>query len=249
MSGLPHIYPYTSIAVKYPTHKMTPEVFGNALQDVIRLQSKRDEEGIQNLIRNDKPDTRGIKPTWEDSQGMGGMQGFPKHLNPCLVSLRDDQLQHPFVPVIVEAPIGSQHAKPVGFVGGRDLCEVGCTNIVGGRSSHGLSSFTLPPTLEGSKEGLYAGISGVSMEFGRRVPTHEMLRLQPEAFVPDGTPKGGDGLTVQLPALSRQLIELWCFADLHSVYMISAHGSLFFFSAPKTGIAELREEGLKPVHA
>ena len=49
----------------------------------------------------------------------------------------------------------------------------------------------LPPRLETGKKCLDAGIRGVGMQLVGAMPAHEVLRLQPYPFMPDGAPEGG----------------------------------------------------------
>jgi hypothetical protein len=69
----------------------------------------------------------------------------------------------------------------------------------------------------------------------RGMPPHEMLGFQPDAFVPNATPEGDERLAIQPSALLRQFVELYCFADMYTAYLICDHIYAFFFSAQKNG--------------
>jgi hypothetical protein len=94
--------------------------------------------------------------------------------------------------------------------------------------------FTFLPGLETGKEGLHAGVGGVGVQFGRGMPAHQVLRLQPDTFVPDGAPEGDERLAIEPPALLREFIQLFACADLHTAYLILLHREAFFLSTPKT---------------
>src|SRR5262249_5602163 len=60
----------------------------------------------------------------------------------------------------------------------------------------GITLAASPPGIERSEEGLHGGIGGMSVKQGRRVPTHEMLRLEPELMLADHAPVGNDRAAV-----------------------------------------------------
>ncbi len=56
-------------------------------------------------------------------------------------------------------------------------------------SSVGVAFAAFPPTVEGGKERLHAGVGGVGMQFVRGVEAHEVLRLEPHSLAPHRAPK------------------------------------------------------------
>ena len=63
--------------------------------------------------------------------------------------------------------------------------------------------FAFPPTRKTGKEGLYTGISRMSMEFLGGVPTHEMLGFQPDALMSYCSPEGGKRLAIEPTTFPR----------------------------------------------
>ena len=63
-----------------------------------------------------------------------------------------------------------------------------------------MSLAPLSPGFERSKKRLHARISRMGVELGGRMPAHQVLALEPEVLVPDGTPEGHDRLRVEFPA-------------------------------------------------
>jgi len=95
--------------------------------------------------------------------------------------------------------------------------------------------FALPPALETGKEGLHAGVGGVSVQVRRGMPAHQVAGAEPDAFMPDGTPEGDNDLTVQPAAFLREFIQLWCFADLYAAHTIGTHMFIILFVCSKNG--------------
>ncbi len=106
-----------------------------------------------------------------------------------------------------------------------------------------------PPALHRGEEGLYAGVGGVGVQFLGGVPAHQMLGFQPDAFAPHRSPKGDEGLGVELPTLMGQFVQLFAGADLHAAYPLPTHVHLFFIPALKPVISPVKMQGLKPLYA
>ena len=62
-----------------------------------------------------------------------------------------------------------------------------------------MSLAPLSPRFERSKKRLHARISRMGVELRGRMPAHQVLALEPEVLVPDGTPEGDDRLRVEFP--------------------------------------------------
>ena len=104
-------------------------------------------------------------------------------------------------------------------------------------------------SLHRGEEGLYAGVGGVGVQFLGGVPAHQMLGFQPDAFAPHRSPKGDEGLGVELPTLMGQFVQLFAGADLHAAYPLPTHVHLFFIPALKPVISPVKMQGLKPLYA
>jgi hypothetical protein len=107
------------------------------------------------------------------------------------------------------------------------------------------SFLSLPPTLEGSEEGLHAGIGGMGMEVGAGMPAHQMLRTQPDALLAHRAPEGDQRLTVEPATFAGQFIALVGLTERNPSYVIVLHKNVFFFSAAKAVMGTR----LKPAHA
>ncbi len=104
---------------------------------------------------------------------------------------------------------------------------------------------SLSPTLEGSEEGLHAGIGGMGMEVGAGMPAHQVFGLEPDALLAHRAPEGDQCLAVEPAAFAGQFIQLVGLADRDPSYLIVLHRYLFFFSAAKAVMGTR----LKPAHA
>lgn len=78
------------------------------------------------------------------------------------------------------------------------------------------------PTLEGSEEGLHAGIGGMGMQVGAGMPAHQVFGTQPDALLAYRAPEGDQRLAVEFPAGMRERIQLLGFAKIYPSDAIEA---------------------------
>jgi hypothetical protein len=107
-----------------------------------------------------------------------------------------------------KSPIDKRHGRALVFYPEAALVRMGRLRV-------GVVFASLPPAFHGGEERLYTAVGGMGVQLFRGVPAHEVLRTQPDSLVPDGAPKGGDGLAVEPPALAGQFIHLFTCAEMN----------------------------------